>query len=272
MIEQSMLHNNKNIEPLLFDESIDQDISFPQEFLPILKENGPLLYNQSKKVLSLISKYKEIMMMYNCALKEIRTRFEILDAEFSIQNRRNPIKSISTRLKSSSSIIDKMQRKNIPLSVNNITENIDDIAGIRVICSYIDDIYMLSQALVNQSDISPMSLKDYIVKPKANGYRSLHMIVKIPIHFENSIKNVKVEVQIRTIAMDFWATLEHDLIYKNQLTEDAEIASEVKECADIITSADAKMLEIRKRVEENISESEDDDDLLAYMRKIDLSI
>lgn len=272
MIEERLLSKNKNIDQPLFDTAEDLDINIPQEFLPIIKENGPLLYDQSKKMLNLISHYKEIMMMYNCALKEIRTRFEILDAEFSIQNRRNPINSISTRLKSSSSLVDKMQRNNIPFSLDNITDKIDDIAGIRVICSYIDDIYLLSQALVNQSDIEPLVLKDYIVKPKANGYRSLHMIVKIPIHFENSIKHVKVEVQIRTIAMDFWATLEHDLIYKNQLTEDVEIAAEVKECADIITKADSKMLEIRKRVEKNISEHSDEDDLMALMKKIDLPI
>ena len=272
MKKEDTLHMHLNNSPLLFDMSEERDIDFPPEFLPMIKENGPFIYNQSKKIMGTIIQYKELLMMYTCALKEIRTRFEILNAEFSIQNRRNPINFINTRLKSSSSIIEKMKRNRVPISIENVEENIDDVAGIRVICSYVDDIFSIAQALINQKDVELISQKDYITNPKPNGYRSMHMIVSIPIHFENEIKNVKVEVQIRTIAMDFWATLEHEMLYKNQMIDKGEITAELRECAEIITGADTKMLAIRKRIEENHGEWSEEDDLVQQLRKLDLSI
>ena len=272
MVKDDSLHMNLKTGPLLFDMSEENDIDFPVEFLPIIKENESYIYSQSKKVLSVIVQYKELLMMYTCALKEIRTRFEILDAEFSVQNRRNPINFINTRLKSTSSIIEKMKRIKVPVSVENIEENVDDVAGIRVICSYVDDIFLISQALVKQADIELISQKDYISDPKPNGYRSMHMIVRIPIHFENDIKYVKVEVQIRTIAMDFWATLEHELLYKNRTIDREEIAAELKECAEIISGADTKMLSIRKRIEDSNDSYSEDEELLQQLKKIDLSI
>ena len=272
MKKEDSLHMNLNMGPLLFDMSEEHDIDFPSEFLPMIKENGSFIYNQSKRIMGIIVQYKELLMMYTCALKEIRTRFEILDAEFSVQNRRNPINFINTRLKSSSSIIEKMKRNKVPMSIENIEENIDDVAGIRVICSYVDDIFLLAEALVSQKDIELILQKDYITNPKPNGYRSMHMIVRVPIHFENDIKYVKVEVQIRTIAMDFWATLEHELLYKNQTIDREEIAAELKECAEIITGADTKMLSIRKRVEESGGDWSEDDELFEQLKKIDLSI
>lgn len=266
---ENIPYTDQGIAPLLFDASLAQDISFPREFLPLIKDKDSALYDQSKKLVGMFVRYKELMMMYNCALKEIRTRFEILNSEFNIKNKRNPIKFINTRLKCSASIIDKMKRNGIPLSIENIEDNINDVAGIRVICSYIDDIYMIANTLVNQDDVKPLQLKDYIITPKENGYRSLHLIVKIPINFENSIKHVKVEVQIRTLAMDFWATLEHELMYKDQLVDNSEITSELKECADIITRADSKMLDIRKKAEENGCDISEEEELLAQMRKFD---
>ena len=272
MKKDDNLHMHMNMGPLLFDMSEKSDIDFPSEFLPMIEDNKSFLYNKSKRIMGMIVQYKELLMMYTCALKEIRTRFEILDAEFSVQNRRNPINFINTRLKSSSSIIEKMQRNKVPMSIENIEEGIDDVAGIRVICSYVDDIFLLSEALINQKDIELIVQKDYITDPKPNGYRSMHMIVRVPIHFENDIKYVKVEVQIRTIAMDFWATLEHELLYKNSNIDHEEIAAELKECAEIITGADTKMLSIRRRVEDGGCGRSEKEELLQQMKSIDLLV
>ena len=269
MDDNKTLNINDSIKPLLFNVMNDKEYDMPTEFLPMMKEKNPIIHNHSKKIMGMIISFKELMMTYNCALKEIQTRFEILNAEISIQNRRNPIKFINPRLKSSSSLIEKMKRQDIPLSIENVEKYIEDVAGIRVICSYVDDIYALSKALQSQSDIELVSQKDYILNPKPNGYRSMHMIVKVPIHFENGIKFVKVEVQIRTIAMDFWATLEHELIYKNHLEDQEEICKELDACARIMSGADNRMLEIRKRAEELCAESTEEDDLIAQMKKID---
>ena len=255
--------------PLLLDASNEYDFDFPSELLPLDKQNIPTLYDHSKKIVELIVQYKEMMMMYTCAIKEIRTRFEVLNAEFNVRHSRNPINSITTRMKRSSSLIEKMKKNHISLSLDNIEDNIDDVAGIRVICPYVDDIYQISQALINQHDIELLSQKDYIANPKPNGYRSLHMIIRIPVHFENHLRQVKVEVQIRTIAMDFWATLEHELKYKNQNFNENEIISELKKCADIISDADHKMLEIRKRIENNPPERSEDELLIEQIRKLD---
>ena len=269
MNKMDISNMNDTIRPLLFDVMADENYNVPEELLPIVKESGALIHDHSKKIIGMIIRYKELMMMYNCALKEIQTRFEILNAEISIQNRRNPIKFITPRLKSSASIIEKMERQGIPMSIENIENDIDDVAGIRVICSYIDDIYALSKALLSQRDIEVVSTKDYIINPKANGYRSLHMIIKVPIHFENGIKDVKVEVQIRTIAMDFWATLEHELIYKNHLEDEDDIRNELNECAAIMSGADRKMQDLRKRAEELCVESTEENELIEQMKKID---
>ena len=260
---------DSGIESMLSNMTSENDFSFPQELLTIDKESVPAIYDHSKRIMNLIVQYKELMMMYTCAIKEIRTRFEVLNTEFNTRHSRNPINFINTRLKRSSSLIEKMQRNSIPLSIENIEENIDDVAGIRVICSYVDDIYLIAGALVSQSDIELITQKDYIANPKPNGYRSLHMIVRIPVNFENGTKHVKVEVQIRTMAMDFWATLEHELKYKNEITDVEEIAAELKECAGIIAGADAKMLEIRKRIEQNSIERSEDDLLFEQLKKLD---
>ena len=260
---------NTDIKPLLLDMTEEQNIDFPQELLPMIEEHGPLIQEQSRRAIKTIVQYKELLMMYSCALKEARTRFEILNAEFSIRNSRNPINSINTRLKSSTSIIEKMTRNEIPLSVENIESCIDDVAGVRVICSYVDDIFLITQALINQKDIELVSQKDYITNPKSNGYRSMHLIVRVPIHFENTTNLMKVEVQIRTIAMDFWATLEHELIYKNRMLDEDILLSELKECAEIVEGADSKMLSIRRRIEDSNPEWSEEDELIEQMRNID---
>jgi len=158
--------------------------------------------------------YETLMTYYRCAIMEIETKFRVLDQEFSLQYDRNPIESIKSRIKSRDSLIRKVRDRGIPLELSAIEENIGDIAGVRVICSFPEDIYMLADCLLSQSDITLIEKKDYIANPKPNGYRSLHLIVEVPIFLQNETRSMKVEVQLRTIAMDFWASLEHKLRYK----------------------------------------------------------
>ena len=189
--------------------------------------------------------YRELMAYYNCAMMEVATKFNVLNEELSLQYDRNPIESIRTRLKSVDSIAEKLTRKGIslPLNVEKIQEEIHDIAGVRVICSYPSDIYMLSEAFLRQDDIFLVERKDYIQNPKPNGYRSLHLIVEVPIFLHNRKKLMKVEVQFRTISMDWWASLEHKIRYKKDLGEanQAHIEQELKECAEISAALDKRM-------------------------------
>ena len=189
--------------------------------------------------------YRELMAYYNCAMMEVATKFNVLNEELSLQYDRNPIESIRTRLKSVDSIAEKLTRKGIslPLNVERIQEEIHDIAGVRVICSYPSDIYMLSEAFLRQDDIFLVERKDYIQNPKPNGYRSLHLIVEVPIFLHNRKKLMKVEVQFRTISMDWWASLEHKIRYKQDLGEanQAHIEQELKECAEISAALDKRM-------------------------------
>ena len=178
---------------------------------------------------------KELMARYKCAILEVETKFRVLDEIFSIQNERNPIESIKTRLKSPESIIKKLMKKNLPMSPDAVERELSDVAGVRVICSFLDDIYMLSDCLINQDDVTLIEIKDYIKNPKENGYRSLHLIIEIPIFLHNETRNMKVEVQLRTITMESWADLEHKLRYKKDLSEelDSKISKELSECADL---------------------------------------
>lgn len=195
--------------------------------------------------------FLDMMMWYECALMEIETKLKVLNNEFALQYNRNPFESIKCRIKKPLSIVEKMKRKGLDLSIESIQENLSDIAGIRVICSFPEDIYTVSQLLAKQDDIRVIETKDYIRNPKPNGYRSLHLIVEIPIFLSNEKKYMKVEVQFRTIAMDFWASLDHKLKYKkNNLKHPELIAQELKKCADTITAMDYKMQEIRNLLEE----------------------
>lgn len=197
-----------------------------------------------------IKKTKELMTYYHCAMLEMETKFNVLNEQFALKNERNPIESIRSRLKSFTSIQDKLRRRGYEPSVANIEEHLNDVAGIRVICSFIDDIYMLADCLSEQDDIKIIARKDYIKNPKPNGYRSLHIIVEIPIFLQNEKKHMKVEVQLRTIAMEFWANLEHKIRYKKNLSDEAEreIEQGLKECADISATLDTKMYEIRNKI------------------------
>lgn len=207
------------------------------------------LFEQSKHIMNTMVEYKELLMTYSCAIKEIRTKFEVLNTEFNIRYQRNPINFINTRLKRSSSIAGKLERLELPFSIENIEQNIHDVAGVRVICSYVDDIYLLAKALIQQDDIRLIRQKDYIANPKPNGYRSLHLIVSVPVFFANQTKNVEVEVQIRTIAMDFWASLEHKLKYKKDEDDADGIVGQLKACADSIEELDYQMQEIRNKID-----------------------
>lgn len=188
-------------------------------------------------------------MIYKSALKEISTKLEILDHEFQSRHKRNPIHFIQSRVKSPESILNKLYRKGFEVSLESAKENLFDIAGIRVICSYIDDIYTIANLLKTQDDISLIRETDYIKNPKPNGYRSLHLVLKIPVFFSSHKEYILVEVQIRTIAMDFWASLEHQLHYKSIDGIPYPLALELKECADTISFTDLKMQNIHSAVE-----------------------
>ena len=193
--------------------------------------------------------FQELMMRYSCAIREVRTKLEVLNDELNIHHKRNPIEFITSRIKRPISIVEKLKRYGVPISVESVEQNLNDVAGVRVICPFIDDIYAVADMLLRQDDITLLKKKDYIQNPKENGYRSLHLIVEIPVFFSNQKRPMRVEVQIRTIAMDFWASLDHQLKYKKELSNAAEIGEELKQCADVIAQTDKKMLEIRQQIE-----------------------
>ena len=192
--------------------------------------------------------YQETMMRYHCAILEMRTKLEVLSKDLAVRYRRNPIEFIESRLKKPSSIARKLRRNGSEITVENMVEQVSDIAGIRVLCAYIDDIYEIARMLARQQDVRIINVKDYIKHPKENGYRSYHMIVEIPVYFSDEVRPVRCEIQIRTIAMDFCATLDHDMQYKKEVEDAEEIMRELKACADIIHSTDEKMMRLRERI------------------------
>ncbi len=208
---------------------------------------------QMEEVISQGQEYMRLMSYYSCAMLEVETKFKVLNMEFSSQFDRNPIESIQTRLKRPRSIIEKMQRIGEPLTVERIESSLNDIAGVRVICSFVDDIYRLAEMLEKQDDVRIVKVKDYIRHPKPGGYRSLHLIVEIPIFLSNEKRFMRVEVQFRTIAMDFWASLEHKLRYKKSIPADhaQQIAQQLLACAETIGKMDEQMLDIRRQIEQS---------------------
>lgn len=194
-----------------------------------------------------IAAIRQSMTYYKCALMEVETKFRVLNEQFSLYYDRNPIEAINTRMKSEVSIIRKLKRRNLPLTLDSMEQNIFDIAGVRIIGSFLEDIYLLANYFLQQDDVRLIEMKDYIKNPKPNGYRSLHLLIEIPIFLANEKKWIKVEVQFRTIAMDFWASLEHKLRYKKELSEQRleEINQELFECAKICATLDKKMQSIK---------------------------
>lgn len=211
-----------------------------------------LIEGKSAEEIEKIFKDTEMLMTYfRCAMLEVETKLKVLNEEFRLQHERNPIASISTRLKSMESIDGKLRRKNLPITLAAIEKELTDVAGIRVICGFLDDIYMLADCLLDQDDIKLIAKKDYIKNPKPNGYRSLHLIIEIPIFLQSEKKYVKVEVQIRTVAMESWANLEHRLRYKKDLSPALleRVNQELLECAERSNTTDQKMQEIRNILE-----------------------
>lgn len=194
--------------------------------------------------------YKELMAYYRCAMMEVETKFKVLNEELSLEYDRNPIETIKTRLKSVESIGDKLTIMNKPITVESIEKNLNDIAGVRVICGFPSDIYTLAEAFMNQDDITLIEKKDYLSNPKPNGYRSLHLIVEIPIFLHDKKKMMRVEVQLRTISMDWWASLEHKIRYKKDVVVPEELDNELKECAESAAVLDARMESIQKKIPE----------------------
>ena len=192
--------------------------------------------------------YIKLMSYYKCAMMEIETKFNVLNEEFSLQHDRNPISSIKGRLKSPGSIVNKIRKKDLPYNLETVAEHVHDVAGVRVCCSFIEDVYMLADALLNQDDVTLIERKDYIASPKSNGYRSLHLIVELPIFLANETRKMKVEIQLRTIAMDFWASLEHQLRYKKDFEFTQAMADELLSCAELSAALDRKMDALRDQV------------------------
>ena len=205
-----------------------------------------------------MEEWKRMQLIYSAALKEVNTKLEILNAEFQMAHRYNPIEHLSARIKSPESIAKKLRHQGRAVTVENIVRYINDVAGIRIICSFTSDIYKISELIRKQSDVKVLKIKDYIENPKPNGYTSYHMIVSVPIFLSDMTIDTKVEIQIRTIAMDFWASLEHKMYYKFEGNAPENIRRELKECADLVGFLDRKMLAINEEIKKYSDEEEED--------------
>lgn len=191
---------------------------------------------------------KRLMTYFRCAMMEIETKFKVLNEEFSLKYDRDPICSIKTRIKSMPSITEKLERKDLPFDIESIENYINDVAGIRIVCSFPEDVYRLAEAFLKQDDIMLIRKKDYIENPKKNGYRSLHLIVAVPIYLAHEKRLMKVEIQLRTLAMDFWASLEHQLRYKKDFEFSGEMQEELYHCAEQSAALDMRMDNLRKSI------------------------
>ncbi len=191
---------------------------------------------------------QQIMMLYEAGIREIKTKLDILSDESHLSGKPSPIDSIKSRIKTPRSIINKLKRRGYPISLQSMMENLNDIGGIRVICPFIEDIYTVADMLIRQDDLTLIERKDYIENPKPNGYRSLHLILQVPIFLSDRTQPVRIELQLRTIAMDFWASLEHQLRYKADVEVPAHISDDLKACADVIAATDEEMQRIAKEL------------------------
>ena len=200
----------------------------------------------------LSSSTRDLMSCYRCAIMEIETKFRVLNERFSLQHDRNPIESIKSRLKSTDSLAKKLARKGFPMSVDSIEENIFDVAGVRVVCTFPEDMFSLAESLLSQDDVTLIERRDYVASPKPSGYRSLHLIIEVPIFLEREKRSVKVEVQLRTISMNFWASLEHQLRYKKNLPDEeaAAVAAELADLAETAADLDRRMQALRNYLDD----------------------
>lgn len=224
----------------MLDEEL-QTSFVKQSYLPV--DSGSVFYKDKEE-------FDHMMMMYGCAIKEVQTKLQVLNDELSIARKRNPIEFIKTRIKKPDSIAVKLKKRGLPVTIASIRENLNDVAGVRVICAFLDDIYRVADMLTAQDDVNLIQTKDYIKNPKDNGYRSLHLILEVPVYFSDHKENLRVEVQIRTIAMDFWASLEHQVKYKKNVKDAENIVYELRACADVINRTDYHMQSIRDRIVE----------------------
>lgn len=211
-----------------------------------------------KELFDQAEKMQELILYNRCAIKEIQTKLEILNDELAMKSKRNPIETISSRVKSPQSILEKLHRKGYPMTVESVWQNLSDVAGVRVICSFIEDIYDVADMLIKQDDVTLVEKKDYIENPKENGYRSLHLIVEVPIFLSDKVLPMRVEVQIRTIAMDFWASLEHQVKYKKGVPDAENISAELKSCAETINRTDVQMQDIYHKIKKMKEEANTD--------------
>ena len=195
-----------------------------------------------------VDSWETMIFLYNAALKEVGTKLEILNDEFVYVHKYNPIEYIKSRIKSPESIVKKLKRHGLDSTIDNMIHRINDIAGIRIVCSFTSDIYRIAEMIGKQNDLTVISLKDYIKHPKESGYKSYHMLVSVPIFLSDSVVDIRVEIQIRTIAMDFWASLEHKIYYKFEGNAPDYISKELRECAGIVSDLDAKMLQLNKAI------------------------
>lgn len=209
------------------------------------------LYNED------VDNWETLMFLYNSALKEVGTKLEILNDEFVHLHKYNPIEYIKSRIKTPESIVKKLRRHGLESSVENMLNNINDIAGIRIVCSFTSDIYRIAEMIGKQNDLTVISVKDYISSPKESGYKSFHMLVSVPIFLSDSVIDTKVEIQIRTIAMDFWASLEHKIYYKFEGNAPAYISEELRDCANIVAKLDEQMLELNEAIMKAKKEQEE---------------
>ncbi len=237
--------------------NIDEAIDFKQSGLSghyasrgKVGETEPLL----DAIAGTVEEWEELVACYKGALMEMTTRFEVLNEQFALCYDQNPIETIKARLKKPDSIYEKLNRMGVPLTVSSIEENIEDVAGIRVICSFMSDIYLIADCLRSQDDLKVVQEKDYIKDPKPNGYRSLHIIVEVPIFLRKGKKSVRVEIQLRTIAMDFWASLEHKIRYKKDIPESVvkKLGMDLKSTAELANLLDERMQEVRNDMRKSL--------------------
>lgn len=206
------------------------------------------LFSSPQAIIDTAMEFQQLLMLYESGIKQIVTKFEILEDEFHSKHERNPIETITSRIKEPMSIAEKLQRKGLAFTMDNMVNKLYDIAGIRVTCPFISDVYRVTQMLLKQDDITLIELKDYIKKPKESGYRSLHVIVKVGVYFSDQKREIPVEIQIRTIAMDFWASLEHQLHYKKDYAMPANISKELHSIAEAIARNDERMQNLAKNI------------------------
>lgn len=212
------------------------------------EEEAEMLLPQVNDSLDMENQYRQIMFFYEAGIQQVTAKLEILNKEFQYCNDRNPIENIKSRVKSSDSIIEKMKKKGLPLTISCMMSNIFDVAGVRVVCPFISDVYHVARMLMNQTDVEVLRVKDYIETPKENGYRSLHLILMVDVFFSDQMRKVPIEIQLRTIAMNFWASTEHQLRYKKEAQFTPEMHKQLKRCADLMARADQRM----QRLAENL--------------------